>query len=236
MIDWCEIDTVLLDMDGTLLDLRFDNWFWQEYIPEKYGALRGLTPEQAWKLLAPKFRAALGTLEWYCLDYWASELELDIREAPVRELLLRVNPPVGLVGQDALDAELQDLVAHLVARAVLGHLRRGRHLLRRQRLPLVREQVEVVQPGEISAVRRREIHAASVARKAGGRDDDGPRRGWWWRRGSPKPAAQALAGRGRWGRRSSWRTCGSRCRRWRAWQCRSRSGRSDRFRRGCPQK
>ena len=34
-IDWSKIDTVLLDMDGTLLDLRFDNWFWQELIPRR---------------------------------------------------------------------------------------------------------------------------------------------------------------------------------------------------------
>ena len=27
LIDWTHIDTVLLDMDGTLLDLSFDNWF-----------------------------------------------------------------------------------------------------------------------------------------------------------------------------------------------------------------
>ena len=28
MVDWDSIDTVLLDMDGTLLDLHFDNYFW----------------------------------------------------------------------------------------------------------------------------------------------------------------------------------------------------------------
>ena len=33
-LDWTSIDTVLLDMDGTLLDLRFDNWFWQEHVPD----------------------------------------------------------------------------------------------------------------------------------------------------------------------------------------------------------
>jgi putative hydrolase of the HAD superfamily len=43
-IDWSRIDTVLLDMDGTLLDLRFDNWFWQELIPSRYAAAHGLSP------------------------------------------------------------------------------------------------------------------------------------------------------------------------------------------------
>ncbi|MDH3916294.1 MAG: haloacid dehalogenase, partial [Chromatiales bacterium] len=35
--DWSTVDTVLLDMDGTLLDLRFDNYFWQELVPSRYG-------------------------------------------------------------------------------------------------------------------------------------------------------------------------------------------------------
>ena len=36
MIDWDSIDTVLLDMDGTLLDLHFDNYFWTEHLPDIY--------------------------------------------------------------------------------------------------------------------------------------------------------------------------------------------------------
>ena len=41
-VDWESVDTVLLDMDGTILDLRFDNWFWLELIPRRYAAARGL--------------------------------------------------------------------------------------------------------------------------------------------------------------------------------------------------
>ena len=36
-INWKEVKTVLLDMDGTLLDLYFDYYFWQEYLPEIWG-------------------------------------------------------------------------------------------------------------------------------------------------------------------------------------------------------
>ncbi|MCP4043692.1 MAG: haloacid dehalogenase, partial [Gammaproteobacteria bacterium] len=33
VINWNSIHTVLLDMDGTLLDLHFDNQFWLEHVP-----------------------------------------------------------------------------------------------------------------------------------------------------------------------------------------------------------
>ncbi|HUE10464.1 MAG TPA: GMP/IMP nucleotidase [Steroidobacteraceae bacterium] len=77
-LDWSAIDTVLLDMDGTLLDQRFDNWFWLELIPSRYAAARGLSQSEASALLAPKFRAVAGTIRWYCIDYWSEELDLDI--------------------------------------------------------------------------------------------------------------------------------------------------------------
>jgi 5'-nucleotidase len=77
-VDWSAIDTVLLDMDGTLLDLRFDNWFWQELIPRRYAAANGLELTQTQQLLAPKFIEVKGTLQWYCIEYWSSELGLDI--------------------------------------------------------------------------------------------------------------------------------------------------------------
>jgi HAD superfamily hydrolase (TIGR01509 family) len=77
-IDWPAVDTVLLDMDGTLLDLRFDNWFWQELIPRRYAAANGLSVEETRGLLAPKFVEVKGTLQWYCIEYWTRELNLDI--------------------------------------------------------------------------------------------------------------------------------------------------------------
>ncbi len=76
--DWSEVDTVLLDMDGTLLDLRFDNFFWQEFVPRRYGEVRGIGLEQAMQELEPRFAQKRGTLEWYCLDHWSSELGINI--------------------------------------------------------------------------------------------------------------------------------------------------------------
>lgn len=47
MIDWSAIDTVLLDMDGTLLDLHFDNHFWQHHLPLRFAERHGLDPRRA---------------------------------------------------------------------------------------------------------------------------------------------------------------------------------------------
>lgn len=75
---WEEVDTVLLDLDGTLLDLAFDNRFWRELVPRQLAARRGTDFASAWRMLAPMFEATRGTLDWYCLEYWSRELGLDL--------------------------------------------------------------------------------------------------------------------------------------------------------------
>ncbi len=77
-LDWHSIDTVLLDMDGTLLDLHFDNHFWLELVPEKYAQRHDISVNLAKTELAPRFDSKAGQLDWYCLDYWGKELDLDI--------------------------------------------------------------------------------------------------------------------------------------------------------------
>jgi putative hydrolase of the HAD superfamily len=77
-LPWNDIDTVLLDLDGTLLDLAFDNHFWRVRVPEAWARERGLSLAEAQAQLVPRFRAREGTLDWYCIDYWTRELQLDI--------------------------------------------------------------------------------------------------------------------------------------------------------------
>lgn len=80
MIDWNAIDTVLLDMDGTLLDLNFDNHFWQVHVPIRYAEARGMTAAAGREELMARYHARAGTLEWYSVDFWETELELDIMQ------------------------------------------------------------------------------------------------------------------------------------------------------------
>ncbi len=78
MIDWHHISQVFLDMDGTLLDLHFDNHFWLEHVPRRYAERYGLTEVAAKAELLQRYQDVEGTMEWYCVDYWSRELGLDI--------------------------------------------------------------------------------------------------------------------------------------------------------------
>jgi len=78
MIDWNYIDHLLLDMDGTLLDLHFDNHFWLEHLPQRYATHKNLPLEIAHAQLMGLYRQVEGTLAWYSVDYWAEQLGLDI--------------------------------------------------------------------------------------------------------------------------------------------------------------
>ncbi|MEK6806761.1 MAG: GMP/IMP nucleotidase [Pseudomonadota bacterium] len=80
VVDWSGVNHVLLDMDGTILDLAFDNHFWRTAVPAAYGERRRLTPAQALAELEPHFREIQGTLDWYCLDYWSRHTGLDLAQ------------------------------------------------------------------------------------------------------------------------------------------------------------
>lgn len=79
-VPWDQIDTVLLDMDGTLLDLHFDWKFWSEYLPEAYARHHRLPLENAKRFVHQAVKQQAGTLNWYCLDYWSRRLNLSVAD------------------------------------------------------------------------------------------------------------------------------------------------------------
>ena len=77
-IDWNDIDTVLLDMDGTILDRHFDDHFWLEHAPKRWAERNHTSLEYAKDHLYSLFRSQENTLNWTDLDYWSDRLGMDI--------------------------------------------------------------------------------------------------------------------------------------------------------------
>lgn len=78
MIEWSAVRSVFLDMDGTLLDLHYDNHFWLHHVPQRYAEQHGVDAEEARRDILARYQSRSGTLEWYSVDFWSDELGLDI--------------------------------------------------------------------------------------------------------------------------------------------------------------
>ncbi len=89
---WQQIEQVFLDMDGVLLDLHFDNWFWKEFVPRRYSTVHKTSFTAAQEKLLSAYTAVEGTLAWYDLNYWSEQLQLDIaamKEEGAQHIALR---------------------------------------------------------------------------------------------------------------------------------------------------
>ena len=96
VVDWSRVDLVMLDMDGTILDLAFDNYFWRELVPQRYAEAQGLSVEDAEATLKPRFLEAQHTLPWYCTDHWSEVTGLNMAMLK-REIRERIRPMPGAV-------------------------------------------------------------------------------------------------------------------------------------------
>ncbi len=93
-VNWGAVDTVMLDMDGTVLDLAFDNHFWRTVVPERYARTHSVTLDRAHADLEPHFQSLQGRLEWYCLDHWSGITRMDLA-ALKREVRHDIRPLEG---------------------------------------------------------------------------------------------------------------------------------------------
>ncbi len=75
---WSDIETVFLDMDGTLLDKYYDDYFWEHFVPEAYAMKNHLNYPEARQHLLGTYKSVENTLQWTDLDYWSERLGLDI--------------------------------------------------------------------------------------------------------------------------------------------------------------
>ncbi len=76
LLERCE--TLMLDMDGTILDLAYDNYMWLTRVPEAYAETHAVSPDVARERLYALFDQMRGTLDWYCLEHWSERLKLDV--------------------------------------------------------------------------------------------------------------------------------------------------------------
>jgi len=104
-VDWEQIDTVLLDMDGTLLDRYFDDYFWEVFVPQEYARVNGMPREKAARELMARYKKEEGTLNWTDIDFWSEELGLDIPFLKTQvDHLIQVHPYVEQFLQFLKDA------------------------------------------------------------------------------------------------------------------------------------
>ncbi|MBF0614792.1 MAG: HAD hydrolase-like protein [Magnetococcales bacterium] len=102
-------------MDGTLLDLHFDDHFFRQTVPQAYAVKFGVDFDCAWQQVISAYHEQQGTLAWYDLDHWSQRLGLDIpllKEQVAH--LIRVHPYV-LPFLEALQASGRPV--HLVTNA-----------------------------------------------------------------------------------------------------------------------
>lgn len=78
LLDWSQIDDVLIDMDGTLLDRHFDNFFFEEELPRRYALREKLSLDESRARLMAMYRSVEEELAWTDLHYWTSRVGIDV--------------------------------------------------------------------------------------------------------------------------------------------------------------
>lgn len=111
-INWNQIDDVLLDMDGTLLDLHYDATFWLENVHRIVAELTGQSESEVRAAFLSELKQHEGTLAWYCTDRWAQFFGIDLLAAK-RELahLIRFRPHARAFLDALASTDMRTLIA-----------------------------------------------------------------------------------------------------------------------------
>lgn len=73
-----ENTTLMMDMDGTILDLAYDSHIWLKSIPNIYAEKMNISIDDANSILQKKVLKMKNSLKWYCIDHWSELLDIDI--------------------------------------------------------------------------------------------------------------------------------------------------------------
>jgi putative hydrolase of the HAD superfamily len=93
---WPDVDCVILDMDGTLLDLHFDTQLWSELLPRRVAERHGLALDDARIQVSTRLSSERGSLPWYCLEHWSRAFDVDM-DGLETELSHLIRPRPGAV-------------------------------------------------------------------------------------------------------------------------------------------
>ncbi len=80
------IDTLFFDLDGTLIDLNFEDQFWNHHLPNYYALQKNIPLKTAQQFIQKSIQALSGSLNWYCIDFWDQHLTLDVLK-PAQQLI-----------------------------------------------------------------------------------------------------------------------------------------------------
>ncbi|WP_171258533.1 HAD-IA family hydrolase [Acinetobacter boissieri] len=68
----------MFDMDGTLLDLAYDDLIWNIKVPEHYVRAHATTYNDIHSLMHHYHEQYKHTLSWYSTQFWSQKLQLDV--------------------------------------------------------------------------------------------------------------------------------------------------------------
>ncbi|WP_224970781.1 HAD-IA family hydrolase [Acinetobacter oleivorans] len=69
---------IMFDMDGTLLDLAFDDFIWNECLPERHAKINQLPLSESKEKLYQFYQSHRHTLVWYSSTYWTKTVGVDV--------------------------------------------------------------------------------------------------------------------------------------------------------------